>query len=441
MTLTKPLSFTSRSFRRLLFSRLEKLTEGEVVIVSHSNDDSNSVRFGDATADLSATVTVHNPRFYRRMVLGGGLGAAESLFDGDWECDDLPALVRIFIRNMRVADRLDRGLASARSLVARGQHWLKRNTPLGAKRNIHQHYDLGNEFFALFLDPTMNYSSGVFPTHDCTMEEASLEKMDRICRKLDLKPTDHLLEIGSGWGGLAMHAAEQFGCRVTTTTISAEQYRQVNQNIEAKGLQDRVQCLQQDYRHLTGSFDKIVSVEMIEAVGHRYFDTYFNAVAERLKPKGTMLMQAIVIGDDRYKQHLRSVDFIRRYVFPGGCLPAISVLTQSAAKSGLRLQHLEEITPHYAETLRRWRAAFTEHLNEARTIGFSEHFLRLWNYYFCYCEAAFEERQVGNVQILFAPREHTSDGTQVTNAASGVAAPLKTRESELDSSLAPFSTQ
>jgi len=418
MTLTTPLSFTARSFRRLLFSRLEKLTQGEVVIESVSEGNSNQFRFGDPDADLSAKVTVHNPRFYRRMVLGGGLGAAESLFDGDWECDDLTALVRIFIRNMRVADRLDRGLASSRSLVARGQHWLKRNTPLGAKRNIHKHYDLGNEFFALFLDDTMNYSSGVFPSADCSMEEASLEKMDRICRKLDLKPTDHLLEIGSGWGGLAIHAAEQFGCRVTTTTISAEQYRQVNASIKTNGLEDRVQCLQQDYRHFTGSYDKIVSVEMIEAVGHRYFDTYFRAAAARLKPKGAMLMQAIVIGDDRYQQHLRSVDFIRRYVFPGGCLPSISVLTQSAAKFGLRLQHLEEITPHYAETLRRWRTAFTEHLDEARTIGFSEHFLRLWNYYFCYCEAAFEERQVGNVQILLAPREHASDGTKVTDAAS-----------------------
>ncbi len=394
------LSLSERFFRGLLSQLLQSISGGEITI----SDGAGETTYG--VGDLTARIVVRDSRFYLRVVLGGGLGAAEALRDGDWECDNLTNLVRIFIRNLPLSDRLDRRWGFARWLASRVGHALRANTLAGSRRNIQEHYDLSNDFYQLWLDETMSYSSAIFPTPEISLADASRVKLDLVCRKLELRPEDHLLEIGTGWGGLALHAAQNFGCRVTTTTISQEQYRFAVERVHAAGLADRITILRQDYRELTGQYDKLVSIEMIEAVGEQYFGTFFEQCGRLLKPDGMLLLQSIVIADERYAQHLRSVDFIRQYIFPGGCLPSISVLTQAAAQaSGMRLVHLEDIAPHYAETLRRWRNAFHERLPEIRELGFDEPFLRIWNYYLCYCEAAFEERQVNNVQMLLAKRD------------------------------------
>jgi cyclopropane-fatty-acyl-phospholipid synthase len=280
-------------------------------------------------------------------------------------------------------------------------HWLRRNTSSGSRRNIAAHYDLGNEFFSLFLDETMAYSCAIFPHPQTTLFEASEAKFDRICGKLALNCQDHVLEIGSGWGGFAIYAAQKYGCRITTTTISRKQFLYAIRQVELAGLKDRVTVIEKDYRELCGSFDKLVSIEMIEAVGHQYFDTFFRVCSERLKPQGMMLLQAIVIPDQPYESYRRSVNFIQRYIFPGGCLPSIGAISHSVGRAtDFRLTHLEDITPHYAETLALWRQRFHANLDRVRGLGFSEEFIRTWDFYFCYCEGAFRERAIGNVQIL-----------------------------------------
>tara|TARA_R110002111_G_scaffold144910_2_gene211286 strand:- start:155019 stop:156332 length:1314 start_codon:yes stop_codon:yes gene_type:complete len=395
---TRP-GLVNSACRGLLVKRLKRLVRGHVIL-----DDGHEVlSFGEDHADLSAEVTIHHPRFYRRAVLGGGLGIAQSLIDGDWTCNDLTSLVRIFIRNLEVAHGFERGFAWFRQRTARAGHWLRRNTRIGAARNIQAHYDLGNDFYQLFLDETMSYSCGVFDDASATMHDASLAKLERVCRHLNLQPTDHLLEIGTGWGGLAIYAAENYGCRVTTTTISREQYDLAVARIHAAGLADRVSVLLSDYRDLEGQFDKLVSIEMIEAVGSEYFDTYFRKCSDLLRTDGMMFLQSIVIKDQRFQEYITSVDFIRKYIFPGGCLPSVAAVLQSTASvTDLRLLLLEDIAPHYAQTLRCWQQQFNSRVDQIRDLGYSESFLRMWNYYFSYCEAAFEERQCNTVQMLFA---------------------------------------
>ncbi len=387
-----------RALGNLVCRRLEKLGEGRLVI-----DEGGSRRqFGRSSdGSLAATIEVRDGEFYRRLVFGGSLGAAEAYVRGAWTCDDLVSLIRIFSRNAAVANGLERGPARLLSPPARIAHWLRRNTVAGSRRNIAAHYDLGNEFFALFLDETMAYSCAVFPRPDSTLHEASVAKFDRVCQKLGLTADDHVLEIGSGWGGFAVHAARQCGCRVTTTTISRKQYEYTQRCVQAAGLADRVTVLLSDYRALQGTFDKLVSIEMIEAVGHQYFDTFFRVCSERLKPHGMMLLQAIVIPDQRFERYRRSVDFIQRYIFPGGCLPSIGAICQSLGRAtDLQLSHLEDITAHYAETLALWRRRFRANLDQVRGLGFSEEFIRTWEYYFCYCEGAFRERAIGDVQMV-----------------------------------------
>lgn len=385
--------------RTLLVKKLNRLLRGLVTL----NDGGKRVCFGEKHTDLRAVVTVHHPRFYRRAVWGGGLGIAKSLIDGDWSCDDLTSLVRIFIRNLEVSDRFERGVARIFQSTARVGHWLRRNTRIGAARNIHEHYDLGNDFYQLFLDETMSYSCGVFERPVSTLHEASLAKLERVCRRLNLGADDHLLEIGTGWGGLAIYAAKNYGCQVTTTTISREQFDLAVERVQAAGLSDRVTVLLSDYRDLEGKYDKLVSIEMIEAVGSQFFDTYFQKCSDLLHADGMMLLQSIVIKDQRFQEYLHSVDFIRKYIFPGGCLPSVAAILQSTANhSDLRLLQLEDIAPHYAQTLRCWQKEFNGRLDQVRDLGYSESFIRMWNYYFSYCEAAFEERQCNTVQVLFA---------------------------------------
>lgn len=400
------ISTIDRLARAAFVASLERIEAGGLTL----QDSQEARRFGttnesEAAGDaLAAIVSVRNSRFFRRAAFGGSLSAAESYLDGDWSCDDLTSLFRIVLRNPQAFKAMDRGVAAKlTSAVARLAHWLRRNTQRGSQKNIEAHYDLGNEFFQLFLDETMMYSSGVFVSPESTLYDASVEKLDRICRRLALKPGDHVLEIGTGWGGFALHAARHFGCRITTTTISQAQYDLARERIRQAGLADRISVLREDYRNLTGRFNKLVAIEMIEAVGHQFFDTFFEKCGRLLTPDGLMLVQGIVMNEQVYPQYLKSVDFIQKYVFPGGCLPSVTALSQAAARTtALRLLHVEDLAWHYAQTLRLWRERFFGAIDEVRALGYSERFIRLWDYYLCYCEAAFEERWTGVVQMLWA---------------------------------------
>ena len=397
-------------YRNAVLRQLSKLKHGVLKI----QDPWGEVRIGEGRAGLFPEIRVHDPRFYKRVLFRGDLGAAESLMDGDWSSESLTETVRFFIRNMNLVDRLDRGVAHWSHLASRCVHWLRKNTLQGARRNISQHYDLGNDFYRLFLDDTMAYSSGVFQRPEATLYDASIAKFDRICRKMELSADDRVVEIGTGWGGWAIYAAEKYGCHVTTTTISQQQYEYATNLARQKGLEDRVSVLKQDYRDLEGVFDKLVSIEMIEAVGHRYFDEYFQTCQRLLKPDGLAVLQAILIRDQRYDAHLKSSDFIRQYIFPGGDLPSTRAILDSTSRhTDFRLLQYEELSDHYAETLRRWRASFCEQKSEVLKLGFDQRFIRMWLYYLCYCEAAFEERQVNSVQLTLARAHHQGDPISV----------------------------
>ncbi|MEW6296644.1 MAG: cyclopropane-fatty-acyl-phospholipid synthase family protein [Thermodesulfobacteriota bacterium] len=390
----------TRLARRLILARLRRLRHGRLTVI----DGDTRQTFGRLSPDcqLAATVFVHDaPRFYSAVACAGDIGAGEAYIDGLWSCDDLTALVRILLRNRAVLDGMASGLARVTVPLRKLFHFLRRNTPTGSRRNIAAHYDLGNDFFALFLDETLTYSCGIFTRPESTLQEASRAKIERICRKLQLSPADHVVEIGTGWGSFAIHAAKHYGCRVTTTTLSRQQYDLARQRVAAAGVADQVTVLCEDYRTLTGQYDKLVSIEMIEAVGHAYYDTYFRRCSTLLKPDGMMLLQAITIADQRYERAKRSVDFIQRYIFPGSCLPSITAICDSLARAtDLRLFHLEDLTPHYATTLRHWRERFLAHTDDVRALGYPDSFIRMWEFYLCYCEGGFHERATGDVQML-----------------------------------------
>ena len=394
----RPRSLVDTLSRRSALALFRRLSHGLVTVV----DGDERFVFGAPDA-LSATIVIRDPAAYRALLLGGSVGVGEAYMQGHWTCNDLAALARIFARNLDALGAMDSGPARmarlAGDLVTR---ITSRNTRAGSRRNIAHHYDLSNELFALFLDPSMMYSSAIFESESATLEEAQVAKLDRICRKLELQPSDHLLEIGTGWGALAIHAARTYGCRVTTTTVSAEQHALARKRVKALGLGDRIEVLLRDYRDLEGQYDKLVSVEMIEAVGHEYLDGYFRACSERLAPDGMMLIQAITIADQHHEQHRGSVDFIKEYIFPGSCIPSVtSMIDATTRASDLRLFHLEDITPHYARTLRLWRERFLENADAVRRLGFDERFMRMWEYYLAYCEGGFDERYLGSVHMVF----------------------------------------
>lgn len=344
---------------------------------------------------------VFEPGVYLTLATGGSLGIARAFMDRRWECTDLTGLLRLFIRNMSVVDGVETGFAKFANAVARLRHSLRANSQVGSRRNIHEHYDLGNAFFSLFLDETMTYSAGIFEEKTSSLYDASVAKLDRICRKLNLGPDDHVLEIGSGWGSFAMHAASNYGCRVTTTTISQDQFQLAGKRILQSGLGDRIRILLEDYRNLSGQYDKLVSIEMVEAVGNEFLSGYFKKCSDLLKDDGAMLLQAITMPDQRYAQYLRSSDFIRRYIFPGSCVPSIGALINAmGTESDFKTVHMEDIGPHYATTLRHWRKRFNECLDDVSELGYPQRFARMWEYYLCYCEAGFEERYLGDVQML-----------------------------------------
>ncbi len=387
--------------RRAVRARLTGIRHGRITMIENNERE----RYGERTGQCPLEVTIHvtDPRFWSELAFGGSIGAGEAYMLGYWRVDDLTALVRILLRNRAVLDAMETGLARLTAPLQKALHWFHRNTREGARRNIAAHYDLGNDFFKLFLDPTMMYSSAIFERSDMTLEEAQCARLRRICMKLDLQPADHLLEIGTGWGGMAIYAAQHYGCRVTTTTISREQFELARERIAAAGLADRVTLVLEDYRELRGRYDKLVSIEMIEAVGHRFYDTYFRQCGRLLKDDGLMLLQAITIADHRYERARKSVDFIQRHIFPGSTIPSTSVMLGSIARTtDMTLTHLEDIGQHYAITLRHWREKFLSNVDAVRALGYSESFIRTWEYYFCYCEGGFEERAIGDVQMLLA---------------------------------------
>ena len=386
-------------FKQAVFAQLRRLRHGHLRLML----DGEPLSFGDVSSPLVAEAEILDGAVWGMVAGNGSIGAGEAYIHGYWRSNDLTAVTRLFVANLDVLDAMDSGLARLGRPLLRGLHWLNRNNRKGSRRNIMAHYDLGNELFERLLDPTMMYSAAMFEHAEQSLEQAQVNKLERICQKLDLRPGDHLLEIGTGWGSLAIHAATHYGCKVTTTTLSKEQYAHTCQRVAALGLQQRIEVLCQDYRDLEGRFDKLVSIEMIEAVGHRYLPEYFRRCAALLKDDGLMLIQAITIRDQRYDQARRSVDFIQRHIFPGGALPSLSMLLKTAsAQTPLNLLHLEDFGAHYARTLRHWHDNFRQSRQALLALGYDETFQRLWEFYLCYCEGGFQERAIGVAQLLFA---------------------------------------
>jgi cyclopropane-fatty-acyl-phospholipid synthase len=388
--------------KKVLFALFAELRFGKLSV----NNCGTIHEFGDppGRSGISASLSIHDPQFYLDVLFKGSLGAAESYMKGHWSSDRLTDVVRLFVVNTDLLNRkLDAGWSKVTAPCLLLYHRFRKNTHRGSKKNIVAHYDLSNDFFSLFLDPTMGYSCGIFEHESSSLYEAQVAKFDRICKKLALTPRDHVVEIGGGWGGFAQHAAQNYGCRVTTTTISDNQYRYMKRLFSESGAADRIKVLKQDYRKLTGKFDKLVSIEMIEAVGHHFLDTFFECCCQLLKPDGMMALQAITLPDREFTRHKHSVDFIKRYIFPGCCILSIEAIANSIdQKSDLRLIHFEDITPHYATTLRLWRERFFANLEKVKALGFSESFIRMWEFYLASCEGSFQEGYNGDVQMVLA---------------------------------------
>lgn len=387
--------------RQLLRGVLEKLQYGCLRL--HEADQ--VMTFGQApdATDLVADIRVLNPQLYTDLVFGGSIGAGESYMSRHWESNNLTSVVRIFARNLKVLDTLDANQSRIGKALLRVFHLLNRNSKTGSRNNISAHYDLGNDFFRLFLDESLMYSAAIYPSPQASLAQAAEYKLQRVCEKLQLTADDHLLEIGTGWGGMAIYAAQHYGCKVTTTTISREQYECAKARVRDAGLEGRVDVLFDDYRDLNGQFSKLVSIEMIEAVGHEHYDQYFSTCSALLKPEGLMLLQSITINDQRYEQARRSVDFIQRYIFPGGCLPSVGVIAnQVMHNTDMNIVGVEEIGDHYAQTLKHWRESFMARLDDVRAQGFDERFIRMWEFYLSYCEGGFIERSIGTTQVLMA---------------------------------------
>jgi len=403
-----PVRWIDKICRPLLFSRLQKIEIGHVKIV----DQLGEQLFGKAehSGELSVEIKVEDPRFYSDIAFGGTVAAGEAYMQGYWSCNNLTGLVRIMLRNRQVMDQVEGGFSLFKAPILRFIHWLNRNSQAGSRRNIEAHYDLGNEMFELFLDPTMMYSCAYYPDSQTDLNEASTAKLQRICEKLQLSESDHVVEIGTGWGGFAIYAASHYGCKVTTTTISKQQYKIARQRVIAAGLEDKVTLLLEDYRDLSGSYDKLVSIEMIEAVGHQYLETYFAKCSALLKPDGIMLIQAITIQDQFYDQAIKSVDFIQRYIFPGGFIPSVTAISNAVKKStDTRLFQMEDIGPHYASTLRDWRKNFFNNIEQIKGLGYSDQFIAMWEFYLCYCEGGFLERTLGTSHMVFIKPDNRID--------------------------------
>ncbi len=413
-----PIGGLDRFLRGRLLQQLAGFGHGRLTLRDALGTVAIGTPAGEAT-DLAVEIEVLDPAFYRAVAANGSVGAGESWMDGQWHCNDLVGLIRLLLRNRELLDGMETGLARLGGMAMRAVHACRRNTRHGSRRNIAAHYDLGNDFFRLFLSGDLMYSSAYWSGADDRLEAASTRKLDLICRKLALKPGDRVVEIGTGWGGFALHAARHYGCHVTTTTISREQHALARERVAAAGLGERVHVLLQDYRDLDGQFDKLVSIEMVEAIGAEFLDAYFHQLGRLLKPDGLALLQAITIEDHRYAQALKSVDFIKRHVFPGSFIPSLGALLAAKARSSdLGLIAQEDFGDSYARTLHAWRERFMARLPEVRAQGFDERFIRMWEFYLAYCEGGFRERSIGVSHLLMArPRWQRSSTATERGAA------------------------
>jgi cyclopropane-fatty-acyl-phospholipid synthase len=401
-----PIGFSPKRgfFENAFVSQLRKITKGTLQI----DTPSDSLILGDSSKEgIHAKIRVSEKVFFRKACLGGSLGVADSFANGDWTSPDLVMLFRLFLQNQEAMDGMEGGWATFLNKVARWGYAIgQKNTIKGSRKNIALHYDLGNDFYELMLDPTMTYSCGIFATPESTLEEASIAKYDRIIEQLDIKPGHHLLEIGCGWGGFAHRLAERTEATLTATTISERQYKFAVERIHKNGWEERIRIVKQDYRNLSGKFDRIVSIEMIEAVGHEYLPAYFSKISDLLASDGAAMIQGITMPDHRYAQYLKEVDYIRTRVFPGSCVPSASAMIAAAVeRSDLRPAALHDFGHQYARTLREWRLRFKENENKISSLGYNDSFRRAWEYYLCYCEAGFEEGYTGDVHLLLAKPE------------------------------------
>ena len=386
--------------KKIILNVLKQIKKGTIKL----NDGSESYVFGE-TDSPSATINIINPRAYKKILLQGSLGAGKSFIDGDWTTDDLQQLIELFIQNDSLFNNIESPLARFLSMIRTMIYKLNINTESRAKDNILAHYDLGNDFFQLILDPSMMYSCAIYEPINISLEDASKKKLQRICDKLQLKSGDHLLEIGTGWGGFAVYAAQNYGCKITTTTISDKQYAFVKEKIKRLGLENQIELLNLDYRKLSGQYDKVVSIEMIEAVGHKYFNAFFHQCDQLLKPAGLFFLQAIVINDQAYEAAKDEVDFIKKYIFPGGCLPSVCSISKSiATQTKMKLISFDDIGIHYVTTLKDWHKKLLANKDLILAQGFTEDFIRMWQFYFCYSAAGFQSNYIGDIHALWRKR-------------------------------------
>ncbi|WP_162046630.1 SAM-dependent methyltransferase [Vibrio taketomensis] len=405
LTLPKRLTSIEKTARSVVFTCMHKIAIGNLTVVEEFETGKVEHRetFGEGpSGQITAVVIVRNPAFYTRLLKGGSIAAAEAYMDGWWDSPNLTDVTELMARNMAMLDNLESRSSFLTDIINRVSHWLNRNTLENSEKNIHAHYDLSNDLYETFLDSNMLYSAAIFERASETLEQAQINKMERLCQQLRLSSTDHVIEIGTGWGAMAIYMAQNYGCHVTTTTISDAQYDYTKQRVEALGLQNKITLLKKDYRLLEGEYDKLVSIEMIEAVGKEYLTSYIKKCQSLLKPQGLMAIQAITIADQRYKSYSNNVDFIQKYIFPGGFLPSITALTQTATQhSDLVLRDLFDIGEDYAKTLNHWYQRFNAQLEHVNELGFDDRFVRMWNYYFCYCEGGFKAKAISTVHMTF----------------------------------------
>ena len=396
----EPEHYINAFFKHRLLSIFSNFKHGYLVI---RENDQNTAFGCQTNTGPNASIIINQPRAYRSVLLGGVVGAGEAYIDGEWDTPDLVKVIRFFTANIESLQKMDHWTNKLGFVANKIYHFSRKNSITGSRENISAHYDLSNDFFELFLDPTMMYSAAIFNSKNDSLQQASINKLKHICDKLELKESDHLLEIGTGWGGMAIYAAQNYGCKVTTTTISEQQYKFAQNKIEQLGLSDQITLLLKDYRDLEGRYDKIVSIEMIEAVGHQYYGQFFSKCSDLLKEDGLMSIQAITVPGQRYHHAIKNVDFIKKYIFPGGCLPSHQVITRHIDQdTNMQILDTEEISHHYADTLKLWQRNFKRSLNEIKSLGFNDQFIRMWLYYLCYCEGGFRERVIGTAQFLFA---------------------------------------
>ena len=382
-------------YKKIIHQRLSQIKDSHIII-----KDGKSINKFGKPGNLSAKINILDTVFYKTIILGGTIGASESFIRGEWSSPNLTNVIRVLARNTEAQDKLENLFTLLSQPFLRVMHKLNENSVRGSKKNISRHYDLSNDFFSLFLDKNMMYSSAIYKSRKTSLEDASTNKLDVICKKLNLKKTDHVIEIGTGWGGFAIYAAKNYGCKVTTTTISIEQYKFAKQKIKEAGLGKKINVLLKDYRLLKGQYDKVVSIEMIEAVGYQFYDEYFKIIGQLLKNDGEALIQAITIKDQRYSKAIQSVDFIQKYIFPGSCIPSITAIQNSLTSStDLVINDIRDIGHHYARTLADWRKRFLKNKQEIRKLGFDDKFLRMWLFYFAYCEGGFEEKVISDIHL------------------------------------------